>query len=357
MEPSTQRSDTLHHPLREQLEVSQNPGICANHLSKVLPLRHFDSLTPPSQWWHCDGALQANQLPIAASIGSPFHLECNGHPLHWLVLVHGGHLTIQQNDQSHDMVAGDGVLLTGHPWTLQAQHSSITTIGCDPLLLLSAARSLAPGQWSPPSALQSPLRSLFPLPTRTDGRCAALVNVIILELPAIHHIVQLGDGFFEGFLLREHLYRLMASLVFADLRQGPSSDGREPSNSDRRLDRLLDYISLHLSEPLPLSVLEEQSHYSRRSLHYAFQERFGCSPLQWIRQQRMQMALQRLRNPLPHDSVASVALCCSYRSQSRFRIDFERSFGCKPSAVLRGEAVPASTLPADNNNDDDDNAS
>lgn len=220
--------------------------MCADHLSKVLPLRHFDSLTPLSQWWHCDGALQANQLPIAASIGSPFRLEGNGHPLHWLVLVHG----------------------------------SITTIGCDPLLLLSAARSLASGPWSPPSPVRSPLRSLFPLPTRTDGHCAALVNAIILELPASHHIIQLGDGFFEGFLLREHLYRLMASLVFANLRQGPSMDGREPSNSDRRLDRLLDDISLHLSEALPLSVLEEQSHYSRRSLHYAFQERFGCSPMQ-----------------------------------------------------------------------------
>jgi AraC-like DNA-binding protein len=347
MEPLSQRSATLQHPLRDQLKVSQNPIICANYLGKVLPLRHLDSLTPPAQWWHLDGALQAQQLPIAASIGSPYLLECTDHPLHWLVLVHDGHVTIQQDDQCHELVAGDGVMLPGRPWSLQGQHSSITTIGCDPLLLLSAARNLASGPWSPPSPVKSPLRSLFPLPTRSDGYCSALVDVINLELPALHLLVQLGENVLESFLLREHFYRLMAALVFADLRHGPTQDEREPSFSDKRLDRLLDYISLHLSDPLPLSVLETQSHYSRRSLHYAFQQRFGCSPLQWIRQQRMQVALQRLRQPHPNDSVASVALSCGYRSQSRFRIDFERTFGCKPSAVLRGEQVPTGAWSAE----------
>jgi AraC-like DNA-binding protein len=69
--------------------------------------------------------------------------------------------------------------------------------------------------------------------------------------------------------------------------------------------------------------------------------------MQWIRQQRMQVALQRLQNPHPRDSVAAVALSCGYRSQSRFRIDFERTFGCKPSAVLRGEQVPPVNRPAE----------
>jgi AraC-like DNA-binding protein len=343
----TPRSDILQHPLRNKLKVSQNPGVCASHLGKVLPLIHLDSLTPISEWWHLDGSLQSNQLPIAASIGSPYFLECDGHPLHWLVLVHDGHVTIQQDDLSHELEAGDGVMLPGNPWSLIGQHSSITTIGCEPLLLLNAARNLAPGPWSPPSPVQSPLRSLFPLPTRTDGQCVALVDTINLELPAIHHLAQLGENFLEVFLLREHLYRLIAALLFSDLRHSPSLDDREPSSSDKRLDRLLDYISLHLSEPLPLSVLEAQSHYSRRSLHYAFQQRFGCSPMQWIRQQRMQVALQRLQNPHPRDSVAAVALSCGYRSQSRFRIDFERTFGCKPSAVLRGEQVPPVNRPAE----------
>ncbi|MEB3319062.1 MAG: AraC family transcriptional regulator [Cyanobacteriota bacterium] len=280
-----------------------------------------------------------SHLPIAASVGSPYRLECDEDPLHRLVIVHDGRVTVTQDGHSHHLKAGDGLILPGDPWTLLGQNSSTTTIGFDPLLLLTAARNMAPAQWTPPSPVQSPLRCPLPLPTRGDDHCAALLCTISLELPAIHQLAQLGQNYLEGFLLHEQLYRLIAALIFPELRHGHSDRDSEPTSGDRRLDRLLDYISLHLTEPLPLSVLESQSHYSRRSLHYAFQERFGCSPMQWIRQQRMQMALQRLQNSASGVTVASVAVSCGYRSQSRFRIDFERAYGRKPSAVLRGAGV------------------
>ncbi|MFN9545589.1 MAG: helix-turn-helix domain-containing protein [Cyanobacteriota bacterium] len=330
----------LKHPLQHQLKISKDPDVCASNLAKVLPLHHLDPLTPANEWWHHNGELPLPQLPIAACIGSPFLLECSNHPLHRLVLVHDGHATVQQHDQSHTLDAGDGVILPGKPpWNLLGQHSSITTIGFDPLLLLTAARNMSPTHWAPPSPVDSPLRRLLPLPTRTDGHCAALVGVISLELPAIHQMAQLGDNVLEGFLLLEQLYRIIAALVFPELRHGPSVGDKEVANGDRRLDRLLDYITLHLSDPLPLSVLEAQSHYSRRSLHYAFQERFGCSPMQWIRRQRMRVALQRLQDAHSGETVAAVVAACGYRSQSRFRIDFERAYGWKPSAVLRGAVV------------------
>lgn len=344
MESSSQPSSGLKHPLLKQLKVSPNPETCARHLGKVLPLRHLDSLTNSSEWWHHNGEVPLNHLPIAASIGSPYVMECDEHPFHRLVLVHDGQATVEQNDHNHKLEAGDGVILPGQSWTFQGQNSSITTIGFDPLMLLTAARNMAPAKWLPPSPVNSPLRSLLPLPTQTDGHCAALINAIALELPAIHHIAQLGEDVLEGLLLHEQLYRMIAAIIFPDLRNGHSAREQEPSTSDRRLDRLLDYITLHLADPLPLSVLEAQSHYSRRSLHYAFQERFSCSPMQWIRQQRMQIALQRLQTPKSGDSVATVACSCGYRSQSRFRIDFERTYGLKPSAVLRGAIVsPASS--------------
>lgn len=268
-------------------------------------------------------------------------MECDEHPFHRLVLVHDGQATVQQSDHCHRLEAGDGVILPGQPWTLHGQTCSITTIGFDPLILLSAARGMAPAKWVPPSPVNSPLRGLLPLPTQNDGHCAALVNAIALELPAIHHIAQLGEDVLEGLLLHEQLYRMIAALIFPELRNGHHPNEKETSTSDRRLDRLLDYITLHLADPLPLSVLEAQSHYSRRSLHYAFQERFGCSPMQWIRQQRMQLALQSLQNPQCQDTVSTVASKCGYCSLSRFRIDFERTYGCKPSAVLRD--APATT--------------
>lgn len=339
MEFSPPPSTRLQHPLWPELKPSPTPEDCARNLRKVLPLHQFDALTSLSEWWHHDGELPLSQLPIAASVGSPFLLECTDHPLHWLLLLHDGHATVKQNGHSHALEAGDGVILPGQPWTFLGQTSSTTTIGFDPLQVLNAARSMAPSKWAPPSPVHSPLRDLLPLPTRTDTHCAVLVSAICLELPAIHQMAQLGQSFLDGFRLHELLYRIIAAIIFSELRDGQPANPPDPSPADRRLDHLLDYITLHLAEPLPLKVLEVESHYSRRALHYAFQERFGCSPMQWIRQQRMELARHRLQNPNPGDTVAMVAAACGYRSQSRFRIDFERTYGCKPSAVLRGTMI------------------
>jgi AraC-like DNA-binding protein len=188
--------------------------------------------------------------------------------------------------------------------------------------------------------VDSPLRSLFPLPTRDDDLGAAVVETINLLLPALHRITRLGDTFNEAFLPREQLHRLIAVLLFPELRHRPMQGENASTSGDRRLDRLLDYISLHLADPLPLTVLESVSHYSRRSLHYAFKERFGCSPMQWVRQQRMERALRFLEQAGPTDTVSAAALACGYRSQGRFRIDFERTYGWKPSTVLRQGGLP-----------------
>ncbi len=333
-------SSALNHPLFQRLDPSANPGRCARTLGNALPLRHLHALTPASEWWHRDGDLALSGLRFAASVGSPFLMECDGHPLHWLTLVHDGHVTIKQGKHTHALGPGDGVIIPGQPWSLLGQHSSTTSIGFDPMLVMTAARALAPAHWIPPPPSETPLRRLLPLPSQEDATCAALVKAIGLTLPSIHLLAQLGEGCLDGFLVQPQMYRFLAALVFAELRVKHPVDDTSPDSGDRRLDRVLDYITLHLDKPLPLSVLEAQSNYSRRSLHYAFQQRFRCSPLQWIRQQRMELAIHRFQHPQHGDSVATVAKACGYRSLSRFRIDFERTYGVKPSAVLRGIAPP-----------------
>jgi transcriptional regulator GlxA family with amidase domain len=139
----------------------------------------------------------------------------------------------------------------------------------------------------------------------------------------------------ENLLLQQQLYRLLALLVFPELRDGNQRQPAAASSNDPRLESLLDFISLHLDQPLSLQQLEERSNYSRRTLHYLFHQRFDCSPMQWIRQLRMTQAHERLANPSPGDTVKAVAAECGYRSLSQFGLDFQRAHGCRPSAVLR----------------------
>jgi hypothetical protein len=64
--------------------------------------------------------------------------------------------------------------------------------------------------------------------------------------------------------------------------------------------------------------------------------------MQWVRQQRLDRALDRLQNPLQGESVLGVALACGYRSLSQFSVDFQRAYQRKPSEVLRlGRAMAA----------------
>ncbi|MFM7466124.1 MAG: helix-turn-helix transcriptional regulator [Cyanobium sp.] len=84
-----------------------------------------------------------------------------------------------------------------------------------------------------------------------------------------------------------------------------------------------------------LSDLEAQSHYSRRALQYAFRERLNTTPKQWIREQRLTLALNALQREGQRPSIRAVALRCGYLSVSQFSHEFKVRFGVPPSQVRR----------------------
>ena len=100
------------------------------------------------------------------------------------------------------------------------------------------------------------------------------------------------------------------------------------------IDELVDWIHAHCHQPISLSELERRSHYSRRSLQYAFKTRFGCGPMQYLRRQRLWLARQQLTLPGTDSSVGAVARSCGYLSLASFSRDFQRRFGIAPSRLL-----------------------
>jgi len=57
--------------------------------------------------------------------------------------------------------------------------------------------------------------------------------------------------------------------------------------------------------------------------------------MQWVTRCRMEKARERLQNPMPGDSVASVARNLGFVNAASFARDFSRFFGVRPSSVLR----------------------
>jgi AraC-like DNA-binding protein len=101
------------------------------------------------------------------------------------------------------------------------------------------------------------------------------------------------------------------------------------------LDNLIDYIKARTDKVVTLTDLQEQSRYSSRHLQTLFKEKFNCTPMQFVRRQRLSDAMEKLQTANNGETVTSIARECGYRFTSYFTTDFHREFNANPSAVLR----------------------
>ena len=99
-------------------------------------------------------------------------------------------------------------------------------------------------------------------------------------------------------------------------------------------EQLLEWIRANCCEPISLSELEARSGYSRRSLQRAFQARFGCGPMQWLRKQRMEIARRKLETAPLGTRVQNIAHQCGYISLSSFCRDYNQMFCVSPRKHL-----------------------
>ena len=133
--------------------------------------------------------------------------------------------------------------------------------------------------------------------------------------------------------LDDLLGRLIVMLLLPDLLE-PAKEVPLVSEPFPHQD-LVNWILAHLQDPISLSDMEERSHYSRRSLQYAFKQHFGCGPMQWLRQQRLSKAKTMLEDPLCQLSLREVSQSCGYLSQANFSRDFLKRYGERPSRIQR----------------------
>ena len=141
-----------------------------------------------------------------------------------------------------------------------------------------------------------------------------------------------------GLALDDQIYRLIALLLFKAEGNFERIENRwkcTTNNWTNRLDELVDYIRQNSHLNLTLTDLEEESHYSGRHLQNLFREKFDCTPMQFVKRERLSAALQRLQAADLNDTVTTIARDIGYRHTSNFTSDFQSEFGVRPSAVLR----------------------
>ncbi|KAA8886222.1 AraC family transcriptional regulator [Nocardia colli] len=104
----------------------------------------------------------------------------------------------------------------------------------------------------------------------------------------------------------------------------------------RRPDPALTAAWQHLLDcggDLDLSVLREQTGWSRRRLAERFRAQVGLPPKTMARLMRFQRAVDLLRSP-GHRSLAAIASTCGYCDQPHFNREFRELAGRTPTAFL-----------------------
>ena len=160
---------------------------------------------------------------------------------------------------------------------------------------------------------------------------------VLRKTLALIDLVSLDDGVVPAMVrLDDLMLRLLALLVYPKLLAGSTAVELEVAGpqAEAVLDALIDTMRVDLAHPWGLSDLERASGLSRPQLDQVFRARFSCSPLQWLRRQRLCWARQVLERPGNRLGLWDLAQLCGYRSLEEFRREFQESFLLTPDRLL-----------------------
>lgn len=168
----------------------------------------------------------------------------------------------------------------------------------------------------PPGASAEAARGLYTEPTSM-----ALIN-------AIQRLVQVLDtpqdiAVIAPLIRREIIYRLMSSQNGWRIARTVKADC-----SDQRIARVIATLRTRFREPIGVTELASIAHLSPSALHVHFKNVTSLTPLQYIKQLRLQEARRLL---LSADMDATrVAFHVGYESPSQFNREYARMFGAPP---------------------------
>jgi AraC-like DNA-binding protein len=117
---------------------------------------------------------------------------------------------------------------------------------------------------------------------------------------------------------------------FSDLRPA-----RHSAIAPRHVRRVQEHLQAHAGEPIVPAELAQLAGVSLRSLYKGFQAFCGVSPMQYLKDLRLNRARAELQTPADATSVAGVAMRWGFGHLGRFSADYRVRFGESPSETLR----------------------
>jgi AraC-like DNA-binding protein len=96
-----------------------------------------------------------------------------------------------------------------------------------------------------------------------------------------------------------------------------------------------DYIHSHVQEPLSVHEIAAIANVSPRALQAGFKRYLNLTPLEYLRNVRLDLAHELLTGTGGAANVTDIALRCGFSDLSKFAAYYRQRFGRHPSATLR----------------------
>lgn len=311
-------------------QLLPTPDSLVAAMERQASLRCLQPLVPSCSFYQLVGHLASDQLLLSSYVSAPVRFEVHDAPAIQLVFNFAGHRQVVTTHGAVGAWAGEGMLLpTGFRQVTCSASAAIVALQPERIIQVGAVMQGGTAR----GRLGMRRDGVF-APLAFGGAEARMLHALIRHIDACAAVdpalpVRLG--------LDDVIERQVAALLHPGLLRGEPADERRVRERGGRgsFDDLIDYIRANLDQPLRLSHLEARSFYSRRALQAAFRERLNTTPRQWIREQRLDLAMQRLKTCQGQASIRAIALACGYTTMGQFSTDFKRRFGLSPSAVRR----------------------
>ena len=130
--------------------------------------------------------------------------------------------------------------------------------------------------------------------------------------------------------------QLAASILVTSHRHNHCEDApaRRSTILPRHVRRAQDFLEAHAHEPVTAEQLAQAAGVSVRSLYAGFKDVLGVSPMQYLRDLRMERARAELMSG-DSNHVAGVALRWGFAHMGRFSNEYKQRYGESPSKTLR----------------------
>ena len=292
-------------------------------------LEAYEALGNRKDFVHQSAFVGLNDLSLMASTNTPVSYRVADDDSHYFVMPFKGKAACTIGSKHYVSSPDDGaMIIPGEARSGTTTDLSMLQATLNSARLMETARIML-GEIKPEAIrqrVQSPqlLRSQagqlrF---TQVFEKVCGLVDAMNSSAESLTRI-----GFDDFF------YRAVVSHVFHEQFANPTVGRSRPQTTTLR--QLCDYIDANLTRTIFLTELEKFANLSARAIQYEFLRQFGCSPMAWILERRLQLAHQRLLRAGADDSVTKIALDCGFTNLGRFAMCYRTKFGEAPSDTLK----------------------